>query len=75
MSTGTLRCFAGWRQITDARAKALSDPDARQRMNENEYKSACSACKRGDCLLCDGGNCRCVCAIELDQKVPRRRIA
>jgi hypothetical protein len=42
----------------------------RGRMSEDE-EVLCGACRAGDCLLCDGGSCRCVCALELDE--PRRK--
>ena len=32
----------------------------------------CAACRSGNHLACDGGECRCVCALELDVKLPRK---
>ncbi len=32
----------------------------------------CEACREGNCNACDGGDCRCVCALELDWKIVRR---
>jgi uncharacterized protein (DUF736 family) len=32
----------------------------------------CAACRSGNHLACDGGECRCVCALELDEKLPRK---
>lgn len=32
----------------------------------------CAACAQGDCLRCDGGDCRCTCSLDLDRKHPQR---
>ena len=53
--------------------------DTKQRMSEGQKKAyvrrdsgLCEGCLKGDCLLCDGGACRCTCALELDRKRVRR---
>lgn len=49
--------------------------NARRRSLENRGQMVCAACAEGNCLACDGGRCRCVCALELDDKRPGRRLA
>jgi hypothetical protein len=34
----------------------------------------CQPCAAGECLLCDGGDCKCVCSEDLDRmRTPARR--
>jgi hypothetical protein len=56
--------------------KVLSE----QRASEEEHVprsrdfSLCEPCRRRDCLACDGGDCRCTCALVMDvrmRRVPR----
>lgn len=53
---------------------ALAPPRPRGSRGPISEESAilCPACRIHNCLCCDGGRCRCVCAIELDE--PRRRV-
>ncbi len=78
-------------RMSAARKKALADPEVRARMSaaskkawadetsirrrENRENLVCEACAQGNCLACDGGNCRCVCALEMDRPAVRRRVA
>ncbi len=57
-------------RISAARKKALADPTSMRR-RENRGNLVCEACVQGNCLACDGDNCRCVCALEMDR--PRVR--
>ncbi len=57
-----------------ARKKALADPTLMRR-RENRGNLVCEACAQGNCLACDGDNCRCVCALEMDRPRVRRRVA
>ena len=60
------------KRMSAARKKALADPEVRRKI-ENRGNIVCSACAEGNCLACNGGKCRCICALELDQK--RKRVA
>jgi len=71
---GTHHSAATRQQIRDALRNVPSGLAA-QRELDNRWQHVCPACKIGNCLACDGGGCRCVCALELDQKAPRRRVA
>ena len=78
-------------RISAASKKAWADPEVRARMSaaikkaladetsirrrENRGNLACEACAQGNCLACDGGDCRCVCALEMDRPRVRRRVA
>ena len=78
-------------RISAARKKVWADPEVRARMlaarkkaradetsirrRENRGNLVCEACAQGNCLACDGGNCRCVCALEMDRPRVRRRVA
>ncbi len=50
-------------------------PEARQRHKEKlrlywhkrRVEGLCANCAKGQCLLCDGGECKCRCADELDR--------
>ena len=61
-------------RMSAASKKALADPTLRRR-RENRGNLVCEACAQGNCLLCDAGNCRCVCALEMDRPRVRRRVA
>lgn len=65
--------------MSEASRKAWADPAVRARMSEVRRKAwadrdygelICAACKQGNCLCCDGGECRCPCTLELD--IPHR---
>lgn len=46
--------------------------ELRQRRMGEEDSILCEACRNEDHLICDGGECRCVCALELDE--PKRNL-
>ena len=60
------------KRMSAASKKAWADPEVRRKI-ENRGNIVCSACAEGNCLACNGGKCRCICALELDQK--RKRVA
>ncbi len=54
-----------WRE-PEFRARMLDGMKAAKRERSRELR--CMACRRGDCLLCDGEGCLCPCALDLDRK-------
>ena len=61
-------------RMSAARKKAWADPGSIRR-RENRGNLVCEACAQGNCLACDGDNCRCVCALGMDRPRVRRRVA
>ena len=54
---------------------ALNRPEVREKRHrriDSRGNVLCAACRDGNCNACNGGDCRCVCALELDRKVVRR---
>jgi len=37
-------------------------------VGDQDTEFLCDACRNNNCLACDGGDCRCVCSLELDEK-------
>jgi hypothetical protein len=46
---------------------------SRPHMSE-ELRMLCEACRDDDHLICDGGRCRCVCTLELDEPHRWRKV-
>jgi hypothetical protein len=43
--------------------------------NAKDYESGiCLPCRHHEHLLCDGGDCRCMCALELDVPMIRKKV-
>jgi hypothetical protein len=65
-------------RMSAARKKQWADPEVRARMSrrvQNRGNNLCEACAAENCLACDGGECRCICSLEMDVKRPARRRA
>lgn len=47
---------------------ASSFPSLHPKLRSEDPSGCCAPCTRGECLLCDGDGCKCVCAFDLDRK-------
>ena len=63
------------RRAAIERARAEGSGPGRPKGGFNRMKAdvLCAACREGNCLACDGGDCRCACSLEFDRKMVRRR--
>jgi hypothetical protein len=69
MQLATRRMATAPQRVPKARHNGYADAAA---LFRREY--TCAPCAAGDCLLCDGGACKCICSEDLDRiRIPARR--